>query len=336
MAVKFKENVSLAALNTLGVPSVSNQFYEIFDETSLASFSKFVSVSPRQFKILGGGSNLVLGSLIHDPVIKVSMTGIHLLKEELDSVLLSVKAGEIWHDFVAWSLNQGYSGLENLALIPGTVGASPVQNIGAYGVEVCQLIESVSAIDLTSGQTCSFKKDDCVFAYRDSIFKKLENRYLITDVVFKLNKSFKPVLEYGPLKVLKDKPDLTAIDVFTHVVEIRNEKLPDPQALPNAGSFFQNPIISLHQFKDLKERYPEVVSYELEEGVKLAAGWLIDQAGLKGQANDSGVGCFKKQALVLINPNRASASSVMSWANHVQQIVFERFGVLLQIEPRQW
>jgi UDP-N-acetylmuramate dehydrogenase len=326
----------LSEFNTLGVTAIAEQYIEIENKTQLSEVIDFTKTTNREIRVLGGGSNLILSPDLPYLVINNVTKGVEILSEDQDFALVSVNAGEVWHDFVEWSVSMNLSGIENLALIPGHVGASPVQNIGAYGVEVGDLIVSVKAYDFENNQWSLFSAEECDFGYRDSIFKKHENRYFITEVVFKLSKHFIPNLNYGPLESLRNKVDLCVTDVFNEVISIRTAKLPDPDHIPNAGSFFKNPIVEGQQRAEILKNFPNLVSFKYESGFKLAAGWLIDQAGLKGSSGPDGVGCYVEQALVLVNPNRASAESVLLWADHVREKVKLKFGVELDIEPRIW
>ena len=326
----------LSELNTLGVTAMAEQYAEIQNETQLLEVVEFAKASKKEIRVLGGGSNLILRRELTYLVVNNVAKGISIVSEDERYAVVSARAGEVWSDFVDWAVSNNLSGIENLALIPGSVGASPVQNIGAYGVEVGDVIESVKAYDFESNQWFLFTKEQCDFGYRNSVFKKYENRYFISEVVFKLSKLFDPVLDYGPLAALKAIPDLSVKDVFKEVVSIRTAKLPDPAVLPNAGSFFKNPIVGRKQREELLNRFPNLVSFEYGSKYKLAAGWLIDQAGLKGRSAPDGVGCYSKQALVLVNPNRADAESVLSWSDYVKQEVKLKFGVDLEIEPRIW
>jgi UDP-N-acetylmuramate dehydrogenase len=326
----------LSELNTLGVTAMAEQYAEIQNETQLLEVVEFAKASNKEIRVLGGGSNLILRPELTYLVVNSIAKGISIVSEDHHFAVVSASAGEVWSDFVDWAVRNNLSGIENLALIPGNVGASPVQNIGAYGVEVGDVIESVKAYDFESNQWLSFSQVQCDFGYRNSIFKKHENRYFISEVVLKLSKHFDPVLNYGPLAALKAKSDLSLADVFKEVVSIRTAKLPDPAVLPNAGSFFKNPIVDREQREEILNSFPDLVSFEYGSKYKLAAGWLIDQAGLKGRSGPDGVGCYSKQALVLVNPTRADAESVLRWSDYVKQQVKLKFGVELEIEPRIW
>lgn len=297
--------------------------------------------------ILGGGSNLVLPRVLHQPVVHIQLKGIELIESATHTTntthfRIRVAAGENWHEWVTLALNQGWYGLENLALIPGSVGAAPVQNIGAYGVEVAQFIESVEVWNLRTEQIESISAQACDFAYRNSRFKRAtDSNEMIIAVTFALPKSWQPVLSYPDLKPLAERhlnhpESITAHDVYQLVCAVRQRKLPDPALIPNAGSFFQNPIVTHEQAQTLKKEFPHLVSYPQADGSqKLAAGWLIDQCGWKGRRLGP-VGMHANQALVLVNPDGGDCDDVLALANVVRQDVLARFGVSLQIEPICW
>jgi len=325
----------LTALNTFGVEATCDNLFRFTSEQDIQDWLAGMPIAPEKFFVLGGGSNLLLLGHIPLTFLKADITGI-TYENSGDQVLVTAGAGVNWHDLVLDSLEQGYSGLENLSLIPGNVGAAPIQNIGAYGVELEQLFVSLNAVDLYSGEKVVFEHKDCEFGYRNSVFKnRCKGQYLITEVTLKLNISPKLVLTYGPLKALSDNTDnLTAKDVSDEVIRIRQSKLPDPETLGNAGSFFKNPVISNHQYNQLKSDYPELVAYAVDDShMKLAAGWLIDQCGLKGyRQGDAGV--HQQQALVMVNHGNASGRELLELAAHVRDTVLERFGV--KLEPEVW
>ncbi|TXR53527.1 UDP-N-acetylmuramate dehydrogenase [Reinekea thalattae] len=334
--ISFQQNIELQRLNTMAVQSSASYFYRLQEANDVAEVAALAQQMQLSVKTLGEGSNLVLSESIDALVLKNEIKGIDIISEDNASVRVRVGAGENWHDFVSWCVEHGYYGLENLALIPGTVGAAPVQNIGAYGVEAGDTIVEVTAYDLVAQQTQKISQPECQFGYRESLFKQQENKYIITSVCFQLSKEFNPVISYGALSALADSNKLSAKAVFDFIVKTRQEKLPDPTVLPNAGSFFKNPVVPQETFEQLSVQWPNLVSFKTDQGVKLAAGWLIDQAGLKGCVGDEGVGCYEKQALVLINPNKASGKAVLSWAELVQAKVQQLFSVELEIEPRCW
>lgn len=293
--------------------------------------------------VLSAGSNVILPSILEALVLLPRIQGIEIIDEDDARVTLRVAAGEVWHDFVKTCLDKGYFGLENLALIPGLVGACPVQNIGAYGVQVSDFIEKVIAIDLFDGREIEFDNHACAFDYRHSFFKDHPNRYLISHVVFKLHKCKDKVLtSYGDLAQVASqeaeragRAQITPLDVFHAVIAIRQSKLPDPSVLPNCGSFFQNPIIPMCEFERLKQVFDDLPSYPVnDEFIKIPAGWLIDRAGLKGQ------GVFpilthQKQALVLTNhaPYVATQADIERAQDFIINTVQEKFGVALVREP---
>ncbi|MFQ3229147.1 UDP-N-acetylmuramate dehydrogenase [Reinekea sp.] len=334
--IKLEPNKDLSLCSTLACPSTAQCYFELSYKDDIP----FVVASTKELGlpllVLGGGSNLVLTPKINSVVVRNTIKGIEQLSKTDKNVTLRVGAGENWHKFVTWCVAQNYSGLENLALIPGTMGAAPVQNIGAYGVEIATLVTQVNAYDLVEEKFICIPNEECQFRYRDSLFKDHEGRYVITSVELKLNRELKPNLSYGPLKILEQNEHLTVKHIYEAVIAIRTEKLPDPKVIPNAGSFFKNPILSTAQFKGVLELFPDLVHYPAGDQVKLAAGWLIDQAGLKGRVNDQGVGCYEKQALVVVNPKRANGDAILDWAETVKQRVFEHFGVHLEMEPRIW
>jgi UDP-N-acetylmuramate dehydrogenase len=270
-------------------------------------------------------------------VLKVEILGRRLLRETPEAFIVEAGAGENWHDFVAWTLQQGWPGLENLALIPGLVGAAPVQNIGAYGVELKDRFESLDGVDLVTGRSVTLDAAQCAFGYRDSVFKHLlAGKTLITRVRFRLNKAWAPVLGYLDLqKRVHDTgnahPD--AQTIFDWVCAIRSAKLPDPQLIGNAGSFFKNPVVSAEQCRDIIGRDPSVVHYPLPDGTaKLAAGWLIDACGWKGKSIGQ-AGVYERQALVLVNRGDAIGAEVLTLARAIQESVYGRFGIRLEPEP---
>lgn len=327
------KNISLKPYNTFGIDVNAKQFIEIDSEQTL---KEALIQNPNSF-ILGGGSNMLLTKDLDKPVIKIGLKGISqtAFTAEPNSVLVSAMAGENWHDFVMWCINKNYGGLENLALIPGTVGACPIQNIGAYGVEVKDTLYQVEALDLKSNEKVYFSNADCQFGYRDSIFKsKAKNKYVILKVTFKLTTSQHQInSDYGALKTELQgilKPNLSQISQA--VIKIRRSKLPDPKEIGNSGSFFKNPIIDFNQFKALQKANPNCPFYRISENqFKIPAGWLIEQCGFKGKRiGDAGV--HHQQALVLVNYGNASGSAILFLANTIQKTVKETFKIDLEIE----
>ncbi|MEL7479031.1 MAG: UDP-N-acetylmuramate dehydrogenase [Pseudomonadota bacterium] len=287
----------------------------------------------KEFYVLGEGSNTVFIEDFTGTVLKIANKGI-LITEQQDVWHVRAAAGENWHQLVIHLLEQGVFGFENLALIPGTVGAAPVQNIGAYGVEVGQFVKSVKGYDIGKAQFVELAQAECDFAYRESVFKQaLKDKFIITEVLFELTKQWQPVLDYGPLQSL-DINTVTAQQVFNKVIEIRQSKLPDPKELANAGSFFKNPIVGSEQVQALLKQYPDMPNYPADaKHTKLAAGWLIEQVGLKG-FELGGIAVYHKQALVLVNQGAGTASELKAMVQHIQQSVWQKFNVQLEHEVR--
>ena len=328
----------LTHFNTLGLACQADKVVVLHSLEQLEAMAVELAQTPGLL-LLGGGSNVILPSQISHLVMRVNLKGIELVEERAHHWVIDVAAGENWHDWVTESIARGWLGLENLGVIPGSVGAAPVQNIGAYGVELAERVESVTAWQISKRRYLSFSRTQCEFDYRDSFFKRASRGdWLIVSVRFLLPKVWQPVLSYPDLQrhpLLADtasKP-LTAQRVLEAVCEIRRRKLPDPSVLGNVGSFFKNPIVAEAQFQALKRRFAGLIAYPQEDGrVKLAAGWLIEQCGLKGRREGS-VGVHERQALVLVNYGGAQAADLMALAQEVAQTVQQTFGVTLEIEP---
>ena len=336
MSVLIKEHVSLKGYNTLGVDVAARFFVAVQSLEQLQDALAWAQQRKVAVFLLGGGSNLVLTADLDMLVIHLQLQGISILSEDAEYARIEVQAGENWHAFVQWSLAQGFSGLENLSLIPGNVGAAPVQNIGAYGVELKDHLESVFFYDRETQQTQRLITAECQFAYRDSLFKRESGRRVILSVIFKLPKVAVLRLDYGDLQGYLAKQQVmqpTPQDVSRAVCEVRAEKLPDPSKLANTGSFFKNPVVSAAHAEQLKQSYPNIVNFAQDDGqVKLAAGWLIDQAGWKGvRQGDAGV--HAKQALVLVNYGTATGKQILELAGQIQADILQRFAVELEIEP---
>ena len=327
-------NLSLESRNTFGLPAIAELAYEITSPDQLPGLMANLLNEGGAWQVLGGGSNVVLPNALSGSTLLMNISGREIIDSNDHFTAVAVGAGENWHDFVVWTLEQNLPGLENLALIPGTVGAAPIQNIGAYGAEVADYLDSVEAFDCNEEAFVTLSKADCHFAYRDSYFKQNPERYIVTKVAFKIPKAWKPRLTYADLaKQFSDNPLVSALEVFHAVCKVRSAKLPDPKVIGNAGSFFQNPIVDIAQYENLLAQHPNLVSYPDATGTrKLAAGWLIDQCGLKGYRSGS-AGVYEKQALVLVNHGGATANDILELANIIQGKVRERFGVELQIEP---
>jgi UDP-N-acetylmuramate dehydrogenase len=333
----IERRASLRAFNSFGLPAVAAALVRLRSEADVKRVVDHPEFGPANKLILGGGSNLVLTRDVAAVVLKVEILGRRLLRETPEAYIVEAGAGENWHDFVAWTLQQGWPGLENLALIPGLVGAAPVQNIGAYGVELKDRFESLDGVDLVTGRSVTLDAAQCAFGYRDSVFKHLlAGKTLITRVRFRLTKAWAPVLGYLDLqKRVHDTgnahPD--AQTIFDWVCAIRSAKLPDPQLIGNAGSFFKNPVVSAEQCRDIIGRDPSVVHYPLPDGTaKLAAGWLIDACGWKGKSIGQ-AGVYERQALVLVNRGGAIGAEVLTLARAIQESVYGRFGIRLEPEP---
>lgn len=330
----------LLARNTLALEAYSLALLEINNDAELLEALAGARSNNTPVVVLGEGSNVVLAGNLQCLVLVQCSHGIEILEDHEEFVLLRVAAGENWHSFVRWSLQQGYYGLENLALIPGTVGAAPIQNIGAYGVELERFIDAVHGRVIDSSELISLTNEECQFAYRDSIFKhELRDRLVITQVDFKLSKKAMLELQYPALaNALGSKAAeiLTPQDVFDAVVQIRQSKLPDPVVTPNAGSFFKNPLIDAKQAELLKNKFPDLPVYPQSDGmVKIAAAWLIDYCGWKGY-RENGVGVHPEHALVLVNSSATSGLVLLNLAEKIAVSVKNSFAIDLEIEPRTY
>ena len=337
-----ERDVSLRPYNSFGLPAVARTLVHVTSESDVRRLLAHPEIGRAPKLVLGGGSNLILSRDPPAVVLRVEVRGRRLLAAHDDAWIVEAGAGETWHDLVAWSIDQGWPGLENLALIPGTVGAAPVQNIGAYGLELKDRFESLDAVDLVTGRTVTLDARACAFGYRDSVFKRdaaeggLAGKSLITRVRLRLPRPWRPVLGYLDLERKMAETGNTAPDartIFDWVCAIRSAKLPDPARIGNVGSFFKNPIVSAEQCKDIIGRDPEIVHYPLPDGsVKLAAGWLIDACGWKGKSVGR-AGVYERQALVLVNRGGASGDEVVTLARAIQESVYGRFGIRLEPEP---
>lgn len=333
--MKIQQNISLKSYNTFGIEAIARHFVEITTVKDLREVLQNENYPDRI--VLSGGSNVLFTNDLNALVIHINIKGITILTEDEHSVVLKVMAGENWHDLVIWTIDHDYGGLENLSLIPGNVGTSPIQNIGAYGVELKDSFVSCEAIDVSIQQLITFSKSDCQFGYRDSIFKNTgKGKYIITSVNLKLNKPpHKLNTSYGAIESeLKEKniKHPTIKDVSDAVIAIRQSKLPDPIKLGNSGSFFKNPVIAKDTFATFLHNNPEAPFYQISENsYKIPAGWLIEQCGFKGKRfGDAGV--HKKQALVLVNYGDASGQELLELAKKIQGAVLERFGISINPE----
>ena len=348
-----EKNVPLQPYNSFGIVAKALSLVRIGSEADLAAVLADPALQAVPKFILGGGSNIVLTGDVKPLVLKVEIMGKRLVSETAKTFIVEAGAGENWHELVAWTLANGFPGLENLAMIPGSVGATPVQNIGAYGVELQDRFDSLDAMDMQTGQSFTLDAAQCAFGYRDSVFKHvssaaassgtafgLAGRALITRVRFALPKAWKPVLGYADLdrKIAQTgEVPITPQQIFEWICEIRRAKLPDPAVIGNAGSFFKNPTVSREQCDDIIQREPKIVHYPMADGsIKLAAGWLIDACGWKGKSVGNAA-VYERQALVLVNKggsqNPVTGGEVMTLAKAIQTSVYERFGILLEHEP---
>ncbi|MTG99031.1 UDP-N-acetylmuramate dehydrogenase [Myroides albus] len=333
--MKISQNISLKPYNTFGLDVRAKYFVEIESLSTLKEILK--GNSPDKLFILGGGSNMLLTQDINKTVVKINLKGIEVVKEDDDCVWVQAQAGENWHEFVLWCIERGYGGIENLSLIPGNVGTTPIQNIGAYGVEVKDVLESCTGLSISTQEQRVFDNAACKFDYRESVFKnELKNQYVITSVVFKLTKK-NHILKtgYGSIQQELDKNGITTPtiqDISNMVIAIRQSKLPDPKEIGNSGSFFKNPIIPVEQYNALHAKYPTMPSYTInDQFVKVPAGWLIEQTGFKGyRLGDAGV--HEKQALVLVNYGQAQGSQIEKLAHSIQKQVQQIFGISIDAE----
>ncbi|AMM14785.1 UDP-N-acetylenolpyruvoylglucosamine reductase [Burkholderia sp. PAMC 28687] len=325
----------LLAHNTFGFDVRARLALRLTEEAQIAALAHDKRLKDRARLILGGGSNVVLTKDFDGVALLMELRGRHVIDQDGEAVYVEAAGGENWHEFVAWSLSQGFPGLENLALIPGTVGAAPIQNIGAYGLEMGERFERLRAIELSTGETREFDRNACAFGYRDSYFKREgRGRFVIVSVTFRLPKKWTPRAEYADIaRVLERGASDNPQAIFNAVVAVRQAKLPDWRVLGNAGSFFKNPVISAAEFDALKAREPELVSYKQPDGqFKLAAGWLIDQCGWKGRSIGAAA-VHDRQALVLVNRGGASGAQIIELADAVKRDIHARFGVELEAEP---
>ncbi|MCW7536416.1 UDP-N-acetylmuramate dehydrogenase [Aquabacterium sp. A7-Y] len=335
--MQIETGVSLKPYNTFGLPALAQTLVRIESDADVRRVLDHPELGKLPKFVLGGGSNIVLTRDVSQVVLKVEVKGRRIVEERADAWIVEAGGGENWHDFVTWTLDQGLPGLENMALIPGTVGASPVQNIGAYGVELKDRFESLDAVYLVTGRGATLDRPSCRFGYRDSVFKQsLAGKSLITRVRFRLPKPWQPLLGYLDLERKMAETGQhapTPRQVYDWVCEIRRAKLPDPAVVGNAGSFFKNPVVTVEQCRDIIGRDPEIVHYPMPDGsFKLAAGWLIDACGWKGKSIGR-AGVYEKQALVLINRGGAIGAEVVTLARAIQESVYGRFGIRLEPEP---
>lgn len=334
--VQILENVSLKHLNTFGIDAHAKYYAEINSINDLQELIQNKIFTGSEKLIVGGGSNMLFTQDFEGIVLKNNLKGINVVKEDDEFVDVRSAAGEVWHDFVMWCIDKNYGGIENLSLIPGCVGASPMQNIGAYGVEIKDVFFELDAHDISTGKKQTFNKSQCKFGYRESVFKhELKDKFIITSVTFRLSKKPKVNTSYGAIETELQSMNVKNAgikEVSQAVINIRSSKLPDPKVIGNAGSFFKNPEVDPSVFQSLKIRFSGLVAYEMESGkYKLAAGWLIEKSGLKGYVSGNAA-VHDKQALVLVNKGKATGKEIYDLSEHVLQTVFSKFGVKLERE----
>ena len=339
--MNIEQNISLLPYNTFHIDVAAKYFTEVKSENDFNELLHEEKFQSEQKLILGGGSNILFTKNFDGIVVKNSFTGISVVKEDENFVWVKAAAGEVWNQFVLWCIKKDLAGLENLSLIPGQVGAAPMQNIGAYGVEIKDVFDELEAIEIATGEKVNFKNAECEFGYRESVFKnKLKNKFLISSVTFRLNKIPKFNVNYGDIKMTLDEMrvnELTIKAVSDAVIKIRSTKLPDPKVLGNAGSFFKNPVITKEEFELFISKNPLAPSYPINDSTnqpinyKVPAGWLIEQCGWKGKIVGH-TGSHKSQALVLINYGGATGNEVYQLALDIQKSVHDKFGITIQPE----
>jgi len=326
---------SLKPYNTFGIDVKTNEFVSVCSVKELKNtLQKYQN---KEVFVLGGGSNMLLTKNIEKPVVQINIKGIKIIDQDENFVFVEAMAGENWHEFVIWTLENNFGGIENLSLIPGNIGAAPIQNIGAYGVELKDVFHSCNALNIKTLETKNFTKEECNFGYRESVFKKQEKgKYIILSIQLRLTKNnHKICISYGAIQSELDKKNIqnpTISDVSQAVITIRKSKLPDPKELGNSGSFFKNPITSKEIFEQIQKEYPQMPFYIVcENQVKIPAAWLIEQVGFKGKRfGDAGV--HQKQALVLVNYGNASGTEIYDLAKNIQQSVLKKFGIAIETE----
>jgi UDP-N-acetylmuramate dehydrogenase len=331
--LNIQENISLKNYNTFGITVNAKRFISVDSVYQLQQLLK----TEKEIFLISGGSNMLLTKDIENLVVHIDIKGISIDKENENEVYITVNAGENWHEFVLWCVENNFGGIENLSLIPGNVGTCPIQNIGAYGVEVKDTITKVEALEIETGKLVSFTNEECNFAYRNSIFKnEIKDTYIITSVSFRLTRNtHKLNTSYGAIETELTSKEIqkpTLKNISDAVIAIRKSKLPDPKEIGNSGSFFKNPVISKTQFLKLQKEYPSIPSYAVSDTeIKIPAGWLIEQAGFKGKRYGN-YGVHEKQALVLVNYGNATGLEIYQLAQEIQKTILRKFGVILEIE----
>ena len=333
--MNIQKNVSLEEFNTFRIDKKAKYFVHVSNIQEVIEALNEAEKLKLPVFILGGGSNILLTRDVEALVIKINIKGIQQVKENDDHVWVKVGAGEIWHDFVLHAIKSNLGGIENLSLIPGTVGASPMQNIGAYGVEIKEVFDSLEALNILTKEMEIFDHSQCEFGYRESVFKgRVKGRYIITHVVFRLNKKAAFNISYGAIQTTLEEMGITEPNleaVSKAVIHIRQSKLPDPRTIGNAGSFFKNPTIDKSKFLELKNAYPAIPGFENDGGIKVPAAWLLEQAGWKGRTFGE-IGVHHQQPLVLVNYGTGDGQSIKALSMDIQKDIQEKFGILLQPE----
>ena len=330
--LKIEENVSLKKYNTFGIDIQTKKFYALSSSKALKDV--LIENEGIPLRILGGGSNLLFTKNFQGLTLQIATKGIEIIKKTSKKVLVEVQAGENWHEFVLWSLSNNLGGIENLALIPGSVGAAPIQNIGAYGVELKSVFHSCKAFETTTRKIHNFSNDECQFGYRDSIFKKkLKGKFIILSVCFTLQQFPHSInISYGAIHSQLANKTATIQNIAEAVISLRLSKLPNPKQIGNSGSFFKNPIITLNNFRKLQQLFPKIPHYTNKEGfVKIPAGWIIESLGFKGM-REGDAGVHEKQALVLVNYGTASGNEILELSKKIQKAALDKFGISLETE----
>lgn len=329
----IQHDVNLTSYNTLHIEAKADSFLSITSREQLVSFFKESRDEFDELFVLGGGSNILFADNFEGLILHIAIKGREVVEETDEYIRLKIGAGENWHETVRYCVENGWGGIENLSLIPGTVGAAPIQNIGAYGVELKEVFQSLEAVEVKTGNLKTFHKKDCRFGYRDSIFKnELKGKFVVTGVTLTLSKNPEINTSYGAISrelERRDIQDPTIADISQVVMDIRNSKLPNPDELGNAGSFFKNPIVSRQKYEQLKMKYPSIPGYELNAiETKIPAGWLIEEAGLKGLKLGN-AGTYKQQALVIVNHGGATGEEVVELSDKIRSSVEDKFGIEL-------
>ena len=329
--MRIKRQASLKKFNTFNVDEVADVIYEVED---ISMLKNIVSDNKNQILILGGGSNILFTKSYNGAIINIKNKGIRVLKEDNDSVLIDVCSGENWNDFVLWAIENNYGGIENLSLIPGNVGAAPIQNIGAYGVELKDVFYSASGIMLDSLEDFELNNSECKFSYRNSIFKnELKNKVIITSIKLKLTKGEHNYnIEYQDLKEKLSKSELSLKKISSEVIKIRQSKLPDHKLIGNCGSFFKNPVINLSKLNNIKSEFPDLPSFKIDSNnYKIPAAWLIEKSGFK-EIKNKNVSVYKNQPLVIINHGEATGKEILDFANEIKEAINNNFNIQLKEE----